>query len=98
MTYRFSAPLWKWKGEGPWHFVTLPFEQSDEIDERTAHVQRGFGSVKVTVTVGRTTWSTSLFPASTQESYILPVKAAVRKAEGLTDGAMVDVLLALVDI
>lgn len=98
MTYRFSAPLWRWKGESPWHFVTLPFEQADEIDERTAHVQRGFGSVKVKVTVGGTTWSTSLFPATSEESYILPVKAAVRKAEGLVEGGMVDVTIELVDV
>lgn len=98
MTYRFTAPLWKWKGDSPWHFVTLPFEQADEIDERTAHVQRGFGSVKVKVTVGRTTWTTSLFPATSEQSYILPVKAAVRKAEGLGDGSPVTVLLELVDV
>ncbi len=98
MTYRFSAPLWRWKGESPWHFVTLPFEQADEIDERTAHVQRGFGSVKVKVTVGSSTWSTSLFPATSEESYILPVKAAVRKAEGLVEGGMVDVTIELVDV
>jgi hypothetical protein len=98
MTYRFTAPLWKWKGDSPWHFVTLPFEQADEIDERTAHVQRGFGSVKVKVTVGHTTWTTSLFPATGEQSYILPVKAAVRKAEGLGDGSPVTVLLELVDV
>jgi Domain of unknown function (DUF1905) len=98
VTYRFSAPLWRWKGESPWHFVTLPFDQADEIDERTAHVQRGFGSVKVRVTVGSSTWSTSLFPATAEESYILPVKAAVRKAEGLVEGGMVDVTIELVDV
>ena len=97
MTYRFSAPLWRWKGESPWHFVTLPFDQADEIDERTAHVQRGFGSVKVKVTVGGSTWSTSLFPATSEESYILPVKAAVRKAEALVEGGLVDVTLELVE-
>ncbi len=97
-TYRFSAPLWRWKGDGPWHFVTLPFDQADEIDERTTQVQRGFGSVKVRVTVGRTTWLTSLFPATGEESYILPVKAAVRKAESLTMGAAVDVTIELVDL
>ena len=98
MTYRFQAPLWRWKGDSPWHFITLPFDHADEIDERAAHVQRGFGSVKVRVTVGRTTWSTSLFPASGEKSYILPVKQAVRKAEGLGEGTMVSVELDLVDV
>lgn len=98
MSYRFSAPLWRWKGDSAWHFLTVPFEQADEIDERTTATQGGFGSVKVRVTVGRTTWTTSLFPSSGQESYILPVKAAVRKAEGLREGEPVDVLLELVGL
>ncbi len=96
MTYRFTAPLWRWKGDSAWHFVTLPFDQSDEIDERTTTTHGGFGSVKVRVTVGGTTWTTSLFPSSEQKSYILPVKAAVRKAEALTEGHPVMVALELV--
>ena len=97
MSYRFTAPLWRWKGDSAWHFITLPFDQADEIDERTTATQGGFGSVKVRVTVGHTTWTTSLFPSSGQESYILPVKAAVRKAEGLTEGDLVTVALELVE-
>jgi hypothetical protein len=98
VSYEFSAPLWRWKGDSAWHFVTLPFEQSDEIDERTTATQGGFGSVKVRVTVGRTTWTTSLFPSTGQKSYILPVKAAVRKAEALGEGEPVAVVLHLVGI
>ena len=94
--YRFQAELWRYKGDSPWHFVTLPFDQADEIDELTTHVQRGFGAVKVEVTVGATSWSTSLFPDGRVKSYILPVKAAVRKAERLEEGSMVDVTLRLV--
>lgn len=97
MAYRFTAPLWRWKGDSAWHFITLPFDQSDEIDERTTATQGGFGSVKVRVTVGRTTWTTSLFPSSEQKSYILPVKAAVRKNEGLAEGDLVAVALELVE-
>lgn len=96
MTYRFVAPLWRWKGDSAWHFVTLPFDQSDEIDERTTATQGGFGSVKVRVRVGSTTWTTSLFPSSEQKSYILPMKAAVRKAESIREGDAVAVTLELV--
>jgi hypothetical protein len=98
VTYRFSAPLWRYKGDSPWHFVTLPFDQADEIDERTTTVQRGFGSVRVHVTVGETTWSTSLFPDTKVGSYILPVKKAVRAAEGLHEGATVDVRFQVADL
>lgn len=84
--WEFTAPLWKWDGNAAWHFLTLPFEVTDEIDEITTGKQGGFGSVPVRVTVGRTSWSTSVFPDKWRESFILPVKAAVRKAEGLAPG------------
>lgn len=84
--WEFTAPLWKWEGNAAWHFVTLPFDVTDEIDELTTGKQAGFGSVKVNVTVGRTRWCTSVFPDKGRESFILPVKAQVRKAEGLTAG------------
>ncbi len=98
MTYRFSAELWLYRGEGPWHFVTLPFEMSDEIDERTTGSQGGFGSVKVHVTIGTTTWSTSLFPSAEAKSYILPIKQKVRTTEGLRIGVPFDIELRLANV
>jgi hypothetical protein len=96
-TYRFRGELWLYKGTGPWHFITLPFDMTDEIDEVTTGRQGGFGSVRVAVTIGGSRWSTSLFPASEAESFILPVKKQVRTAEGIAAGDMVDVELRLID-
>ncbi len=100
MTYRFRAELWRYPGQHPWYFVTLPFEHADEIDEITSarSTQRGFGSVRVKVTVGATTWNTSVFPDTRSKSYVLPVKKQVRSAEGLVDGDPVDVELELLDV
>lgn len=84
--YRFRARVSKWQGDSAWHFATLPFDIADEIEERTAHVRRGFGSVRVEVTIGDTTWQTSVFPDTKSESYVLPVKAPVRKAERIGTG------------
>jgi len=50
------------------------------------------------VTVGSSTWNTSIFPDTKSESFLLPVKKAVRVAEDLDDGAPVDVRLTLVDL
>ena len=94
MEYRFQADMWMHHG-GSWHFVTLPFDESDEIDEITTGRQGGFGSVKVRVTIGSSTWDTSLFPDTKAESYVLPIKKPVRVAEQLAVGAPVDVLLEL---
>lgn len=93
--YRFQAELWMYTGKAAWYFVTLPHEVADEIEERTAATTRGFGSVRVEVTVGSTTWQTSVFPDSKSESYALPMKRAVREAEGLVDGRVVDLTLRL---
>jgi hypothetical protein len=92
-TYRFRTRLWRHSGDAAWHFVTLPHDLADEIDEFTAPMRRGFGSVRVTVTVGTTTWGTSLFPDSKLQSYVLPVKQPVRAAEGLEAGDMIAVAL-----
>ena len=95
--FEFTADLWRYTGEAAWYFVTLPHDVADDIHEITGDARRGFGSVRVEVTVGSTTWRTSVFPDTKSESFVLPVKKAVRSAEGLDDGSSVSVLLTLVD-
>ena len=96
--FEFEAPVWKWDGNAAWHFLTLPFEVTDEIDEITTGKQGGFGSVRVKATIGSTSFTTSVFPSNEQKSFILPVKATVRKAEGLADGTKCGVHLAILDL
>lgn len=87
MIYLFDAEVWIWDARKAevWTFVSLPADASEEIREFAGSVPRGFGSVKVTATIGATTWRTSIFP-STAGVYVLPVKRAVRQAEGLAPG------------
>ena len=86
MRYRFEAPLWRWKARSDaWFFVTVPEDAGDEIRGLVGDLAGGFGSVKVRVRVGATTWTTSIFPDGNSGSYSLPMKAAVRRAEGLTE-------------
>lgn len=98
-TYDFLASLWRWDAEdersGAWYFVSLPFDVSDEI-EATAGPGKGFGSVRVEVTIGASTWRTSVFPSTAERTYVLPVKRAVRAAEGLVEGTEATVRLSLV--
>ncbi len=82
--------MYLWKSDASWYFVTLPHEASDEIDFRYVGPKRGFGSIRVRVTVGDTTWDTSVFPSKEAESFVLPVKAQVRKAEELGLGRLID--------
>lgn len=87
MTYSFTGKLWRWKGEAPasWVFVTLPGDIAFEIKCQVAD-HRAWGSVAVEARIGATSWNTSLFPEKASGSYLLPVKAAVRRAENLGDG------------
>ncbi len=70
-----------------WHFVSVPKKQSDYIRERFESEKRGFGSIRVTVTIGTIVWKTSIFPDSKKTgTYLLPLKAEVRKKAKITDG------------
>lgn len=92
-TFEFAAPLWRYPGDDGWHFVSLPFQISADIADLTAGIRRGFGSVRVAVAVGGTTWRTSIFPDGKTGTYVLPVKRAVRTAEQLEAGDDVRVRL-----
>ena len=90
-----TASLWLWSGgQGSWHFVTVPEEQSDEIRARAFAGPRGFGSVRVEASIGGVTWRTSVFPQKSG-GYILPVKADVRRRAGISAGDEVAVTLEL---
>ena len=91
----FSAELWRHDGDAAWHFVTLPVEVAEQVREEAGE-PRGFGSVRVEVTVGGSTWRTSVFPDKAR-GYVLPLKGAVRHAEGLEIGDDAVVTLRVVD-
>lgn len=96
--FTFDATVWEHDGDAAWHFVSLPEDVADEIAERSAGRTRGFGSVRVEVTIGASTWRTSLFPDGRRGTYVLPVKRAIRTAEGLADGSRASVSLELLDL
>jgi hypothetical protein len=96
----FEAELWIWDARraDSWTFVSLPAEVSEEIRQLAAGRPRGFGSVRVRVTVGGSTWPTSIFPDSARGTYVLPVKRAVRTAEDLDAGDVARVTVELPDL
>lgn len=96
-TFNFSAQVWVYSGSAAWHFVTVPKDISDEIDFFFSHSKRGWGSLPVNVTVGKTSWKTSIFPDTKIRSYILPIKAQVRKQESIQEGNDTRILLEIKD-
>jgi len=92
-TYQFSADLWLHNDmPGAWYFITLPRDAADEI--RASNERRGFGSVRVHATIGDSTWETSVFPDTKSDSFILPVKAAIRRKQEIDEGDAVTVAIA----
>ena len=85
-TYTLTADVWLYPGMAAWHFITLPVRTADEIKFLFNEEKRGWGSLRVTVTMGKTTWKTSIFPDKKTNSYLLPLKADVRKKEAINAG------------
>jgi hypothetical protein len=84
MEFAFVGGLWFWRGPAPWHFVSVPDEDCEAIRELAPAVTYGWGMIPVTVRIGASEWTTSLWPKD--GGYIVPVKAWVRAAEGLEVG------------
>lgn len=100
MVILFEAELWSWDARraDSWIFVSLPAEASEEIRDLAHGPRRGFGSIRVRVTIGGSTWTTSIFPGSAGASYVLPIKRAVRQAEALDVGDIAAVTVELIDV
>ena len=90
MELEFSGELVEWRGPAPYHFVPLPPDEADLVDEVKADVVY-WGVVPVRARIGATAFTTSMFPR--EDTWFLPVKDAVRRAEQLELGDVVDVRL-----
>ena len=91
-----TAAIWVWRPDasgGGWHFVTVDGQAAAEIRYAALGRMGGFGSVRVTVTIGNTRWQTSLFPHKESGGFILPIKADIRRRESLAAGDTVTVSL-----
>lgn len=82
-----TEKIFLWSGEmASWHFLPITKKYGVEIKEIFGKSARGFGSIPVEVTIGKSIWKTSIFPDKHSGSYILPLKAKVRKAEDIESG------------
>ena len=90
-----TGPLKIWTNdEGSVHFMSLPEDMSGEARAHSLAYRRGFGSVRVEVTLDTQTWRTSLFPVKAG-GYFLPVKVAICRKVGIVAGDEVTVELEL---
>jgi hypothetical protein len=91
LKFNFNGEIWFWRGPAPWYFATVPQEQCEDIKAVSELVTYGWGMIPVTVRIGESEWRTSLWPKD--GSYIVPIKASVRKAEQIEEGDTVKIRL-----
>ena len=100
MQHTFTAELWLWdaRRSDTWTFVTLPPEVSAAVEDEADALgpRAGFGSVKVETRIGASVWRTSVFPDSESGCFVLPIKRAVREANGVAVGDEVTVAVKVV--
>jgi Domain of unknown function (DUF1905) len=84
MDLDFDGEVWEWRGPSPFYFVTVPDEESAELEALSSQVTYGWGMIPVEATIGSTKWMTSLFPKD--GLYVVPLKSVVREAEGIGVG------------
>ena len=93
---QFDSDVWRWAARtDSWFFASVPEELSAEIHELPAP-PRGFSSLRVQARIGTTRWRTSIFYNGSV--YVLPLKRAVREAEHVDEGDMIDVELEILDL
>lgn len=85
--YKLKGKVFLWSGDkAAWHFLGIDKGPASEIRKNFGGIAKGFGSLPVQVTIGKTAWKTSIFPDSKNGTYLLPLKASVRKAEAIYAG------------
>ena len=79
MKYALRSEIVPYPGMGGWHFLSLPKKQASKIKETHGEKAKGWGSIPVTVTLGKSTWKTSIFPDKKAGTYLLPLSGGAEE-------------------
>ena len=93
MRFVFTGRVIEWRGPSPYYFVPVPDEESTDIREVAALASYGWGVIPVEARIGEVVFTTSLFPKD--GGYLLPLRNAVRKSQGLAADEEVAVEMAV---
>lgn len=92
--YKIKAKIFKWTGKGAWFFIRIEKETAENIRDNFGMYAAGWGSLPVNVTLGNSTWKTSIFPD--KGTYLLPIKSQIRKAENTKEGDVLNIKLEII--
>lgn len=93
MKLEFSAVIWEWRGPAPYYFVTVPEAEAGMIAAASELVTYGWGMIPVTIRIGATTFTTSLWPKD--GGYVVPLKLDVRRSEQVDLGDEISLVVSV---
>ena len=94
--YEFTAKVWNYSstaGTGGWYIACLPKEMSKEIRENLKFLEEGWGRLKMTAKIGNTQWETAIWFDTKLNTYLLPLKAEIRKKEKIGTEKEVEIMI-----
>jgi hypothetical protein len=91
--YEFLAEPWQYAGPGGWYFISIPEKVAKEIRENLKWQEEGWGRMKITAEIGSSQWKTSIWFDTKRNTYLLPLKADIRKKEKIEAGNSIDVII-----
>lgn len=91
--YEFSATSWRHSGEGGWVFVSLPHYIAKEIRDNLKNEEQGWGRLKAIAKIGNTEWKTAIWFDTKINTYLLPLKAEIRKKENIEIDSVIKVIV-----
>lgn len=89
--FEFTTKIWQHEGPGGWYFVSLPSGMSTEIRAALRSEEEGWGRLKATARIGSSEWKTAIWFDTKHQTYLLPLKADIRKKENLSRDQELDV-------
>lgn len=84
--YDFTSKIWKYTGQAGWHFISLPKNLAKEIRANLKWQEEGWGRLKVIAKIGESEWQTAIWFDTKMNTYLLPIKAEIRRKEHLENG------------
>jgi len=91
--YEFSAKPWKYASPNAWYFVSLPVDLAHEIRAGFKWQEEAWGRLKATAIIGNSEWETAIWYDTKMQTYLLPLKAAIRKKEKIDPAKAIHIIL-----
>jgi hypothetical protein len=91
--YDFSEKPWQHSSPTGWHFISLPKEMAKEIRTALKTEEEGWGRLKAIAKIGNTEWKTAIWFDTKKDTYLLPLKAEIRKKERIGTDRNIEVTI-----